>query len=206
MPNNPEDEQKYGTGLTPPSSAITEHSLPLGETASRSEVDYPLEGPVWQTIEDVVIALASTAMYPSSSTEHQREAVAALVECAVGQAIGLARVVRRLATPHGQPWAGRGWYPLLGRLDSLLVCVDPDYRITEFKEKFGCLRFHMASSPMITGEDSMLIRRLVAAAAAASREICERCGRPGRLAVRGHRYQTLCEICGPARLGWTPTS
>ena len=63
-----------------------------------------------------------------------------------------------------------GWRDLLMNLHARLIEVDPDYRVSGLKEKFGELRVTMASN------ESREIEALLDAATAESREICAFCG------------------------------
>lgn len=104
---------------------------------------------------------------------------------------------------------GDGWYQLLYDLSSKLepliakykaeIDADPEIaeedkkwypRASQVKEKFGTLRFYMTS-----GTDEMC--QLINEAENKSAEICETCGKPGKL--RGGGWITcLCDECaGP---------
>jgi len=85
-----------------------------------------------------------------------------------------------------------GWRHLLMNLHARLLEVDPDYRISGLKEKFGELRVTMVS------DESREIESLLDAATAESREICVFCGaKPARLTpgfISG--VLTCCEAHG----------
>lgn len=83
---------------------------------------------------------------------------------------------------------GRGWFPLLERLDADLAALIPDYKVAQVKEKFGGLRFYVdypENSDPVAQERARL---LICEAQNASLEICDECGevgkpRPGRWLV-----------------------
>lgn len=86
-----------------------------------------------------------------------------------------------------------GWDDLIRQLHNRLVGIDPDYRVVQVKEKLGGLRYYIEPSP---GLDEMLCRRLTDVeyeAEAESFHICEVCGEPGELRLRGW-HRTLCDI------------
>jgi hypothetical protein len=68
----------------------------------------------------------------------------------------------------------RGWWPILVRLDERLRSVEPSYRLTQVKQKFGSLEVHL-EGPVTSDE----VRAALAAAEAKSKVTCEACGRPG---------------------------
>lgn len=43
---------------------------------------------------------------------------------------------------------GRGWYPIILRLDAQIAQIAPDYRLQQVKEKFGTLRYYWAFPPI----------------------------------------------------------
>ena len=79
---------------------------------------------------------------------------------------------------------GKGWHPLIMRTHKKLIAIDPDYVVMQVKEKFGGLRYYIA-----TGTDEMF--DIIDAAEEESYHICEECGEPGKL--RGDGWlSTLC--------------
>lgn len=86
---------------------------------------------------------------------------------------------------------GRGWYPILARLEERLNQLDPDYRVHQIKEKFGTLRFYWEGD--IPDGDA-----IVDEAEAESARTCELCGGPGRLRSKGGWLKTLCTACAEA--------
>lgn len=85
---------------------------------------------------------------------------------------------------------GAGWLPLIAQLHIDLLALDPDYRVSQVKEKFGELRVYLAS------DETREIEALIDAATDASLTICDACGRPGALrTVAGWVLVTRCDKC-----------
>jgi hypothetical protein len=91
-----------------------------------------------------------------------------------------------------------GWFPLIARLHHDLFELDPNYVVLQVKEKFAGLRFYAAPS----SDDPLLHERfsvLLDNAERLSKTICERCGKPARLAVTQDAqypvYKTICTAC-----------
>jgi len=90
-----------------------------------------------------------------------------------------------------------GWIPLL---ESLFYTIDKhlqhqeqirkpvDFRITQIKEKFGCLRVYYEG-----GDD--YIYGGIRMAENISSKICERCGQPGKIVNFGGWLKALCQNC-----------
>lgn len=104
-----------------------------------------------------------------------------------------------------------GWQPLLRELDSKLAERWPEYTIEQVKEKFGTLRFY--ASPNIAtpdfGEEGYEAWRdenvtpfydLIREYEDKSADICELCGKPGKVGDRNYWYSTRCPDCAPQ--GW----
>lgn len=80
---------------------------------------------------------------------------------------------------------GPGWLPLVAELHETLLTTDPDYGVTQIKEKFGGLRFYTVGLTEAGLE-------AVHTAEVKSFTICEKCGNPGE--PRGGGWiKTLCE-------------
>lgn len=111
-----------------------------------------------------------TAEYPP-----EIEAISARIPPELGQAIE----------------CDEGWFALLAELNARLSHLDPDYLVTEVKEKFGTLRF-MAET---TRRDEIGVRfdGIIAAAEAASSFLCEACGAIGGIAQKKSWWKTLCD-------------
>lgn len=79
-----------------------------------------------------------------------------------------------------------GWYDLLLRLSQDLEALNEDITIIDIKEKFGGLRFYVASA-------TSKAHQLIDDAEEESYKICERCGAPG--SPRGQSWtKTVCDI------------
>lgn len=102
----------------------------------------------------------------------------------------IARISRRIAPGWwNKIETGRGWWPLLARLDASLAALDPDYTLHGVASKSGALNYLAVS----TRESSEFDDILWAGMLAASRS-CEVCGSPGtRRDDRRDRVQILCE-------------
>jgi hypothetical protein len=81
-----------------------------------------------------------------------------------------------LPSPDIPSGIGRGWWPIVWKLHAALLELDPDYRISQIKEKFGGLRYY-ADFENVSWQDA---EPLIAAAEKAASETCEVCGQPGR--------------------------
>lgn len=84
----------------------------------------------------------------------------------------------------------QGWYNLIRDLASELA-KNSNIKVLQVKEKFGSLRFYVSGA---TDADEALIK----VAEERSSNICERCGKPGRLR-KYNWWKTLCEDCEDAR-------
>ena len=85
-----------------------------------------------------------------------------------------------------------GWADLIYELHNKIIAFDPDYKITQIKEKFGLLRFYYDLSLDIHGQE---IGDLVNEYEQKSGKVCEYCASPGRPASFGHWQKTCCEEC-----------
>jgi len=79
-----------------------------------------------------------------------------------------------------------GWYPLIKELIEDLITLGWDKQITQVKEKFGGLRFHIGGG---TNE----INNRIIEAERKSHTICEVTGKPGKLRNEFGWYTTLCD-------------
>jgi len=83
-----------------------------------------------------------------------------------------------------------GWHDLVSKTDEKMMFLDPEYKITQVKEKFGQLRFYYASMA------EELIRDIMSDVSHAvemrSAHICETCGKYGELRNLGW-MRTLCD-------------
>lgn len=87
---------------------------------------------------------------------------------------------------------GSGWHPLITDLCLKLWSLGWDGRVAQCKEKFGGLRFYLASGSDITDQ----MWELVTAAERASLSVCETCGTsPANLRKDRWWLKTLCDKC-----------
>ena len=112
-------------------------------------------------------------------------------------AAGLEAILRRIPDGWGR-WigCGRGWYPIIVKLDERLAAIDPDYEVMQVKEKFGTLRYYC------TGDGEEAVFNLIMEAEQQSAVTCELCGTPGQIHERGYWLRTLCSDCAAAQ-GYT---
>ncbi len=82
---------------------------------------------------------------------------------------------------------GEGWWPLIAELDRDLRALDPDYKVSQVKEKFGTLRFYTF------GHGGEAFFRRILKAEHKSSETCETCGEPGEIRSDTFWLKTLCD-------------
>jgi hypothetical protein len=86
-----------------------------------------------------------------------------------------------------------GWKELVVDTDNMLAHIDPEYFITQVKEKFGSLRYYYDTKK--TGVEAKIMEAIVSNAEALSRHVCEKCGSYSA-ELRGNNWvRTLCEDC-----------
>lgn len=85
-----------------------------------------------------------------------------------------------------------GWQNLILETDEMLAYIDPDYEITQVKEKFGTLRYYFESEK--TGLEAKIMNAIVDAAEQKSARICQVCGKYGEIRDTGW-IATLCDTC-----------
>jgi hypothetical protein len=90
---------------------------------------------------------------------------------------------------------GDGWYTLINELSRQLTEYATENKITievaQVKEKFGTLSFYIDGVPKRHYDE---VNSLIGVAEAASAKICERCGKPGKVAGTGW-LKCLCPKC-----------
>jgi hypothetical protein len=86
---------------------------------------------------------------------------------------------------------GAGWHPLVRKLESKLLDIDPDYQLQQVKEKFGGLRYYAQSQ--VDPEFEGLFHTTISEYEERSFSTCELCGQPGTLDQSGHWLKTLCD-------------
>lgn len=97
----------------------------------------------------------------------------------------------------GIVWSGfdelPGWYELI---DNLCNCIQSyvdnnkttQVTVEQIKEKFGTLRFYASGG-------DQLVHGMIWFAESLSENICEKCGKRGKLRMDLHWYKTLCDKC-----------
>lgn len=97
---------------------------------------------------------------------------------------------------------GPGWDAILLSLDSALSALDPDYTISQVKEKHNALCFYYAPSIGVSDEVADRMRRLVSDAEQACSTVCVETGGPGVLMVSPLGWMiTMDPLTAPP--GWT---
>ncbi|WP_405386230.1 hypothetical protein OG596_01450 [Streptomyces sp. NBC_01102] len=104
--------------------------------------------------------------------------------------------------PTWAPTVEPGWTALLDRLHGDLLALDPDYRIERFGMNLRGLRLTVADrfeEGEFDGEFDDRATALTHSAETASERICETCGNPGRIRLRGNGprtwMQSSCDTC-----------
>ena len=97
---------------------------------------------------------------------------------------------------YEQPWGdevGEGWGPIVMECHRQLKHLDPGYRISQIKQKFGGLRYYFDSSYDFENIIHDVMDSVVQAAEARCAYTCEVCGTGGRLRNNSGWYKTLCD-------------
>lgn len=81
-----------------------------------------------------------------------------------------------------------GWLNLTDTLCRDLICLGPNFRVIQIKEKFGTLRFYAYGC----SKDQL---DLIKVAEEASGKICEYCSQPAELWQRNIWFITVCQTC-----------
>jgi len=110
--------------------------------------------------------------------------------------------------PYGME-CNDGWKDIIDRTHKKLSYVDPDYKISQIKEKFGGLRYYYSHS----FESYSDVRReimddIVTAAELEASRTCELCGASGHsdeVEIRVHNYWYFgyCKSCADKHTGGT---
>jgi len=91
---------------------------------------------------------------------------------------------------------GDGWDTLVLMTHYALRALDPDYRISQIKEKFGGLRFYMQPTDDVATSARDQMYEIAALAEQMSVNVCEECGSPGAPCTPTRYWiKTLCESC-----------
>jgi len=92
-------------------------------------------------------------------------------------------------------FVGPGWYGILAATNYALNVIDPDYKVTQVKEKLGGLRYYYSPSTGVSKHDQLQMREIVEDAERVAWQTCEECGDSGRLHKNSWNVKTLCEEC-----------
>ena len=99
-------------------------------------------------------------------------------------------------TGYEEPWGdevGQGWAPIVLKCHKELKHLDPGYRISQIKEKFGGLRYYYDSSLAFDHVTRDVMDSVVVAAEHRCSHTCEVCGASGRVRHNGGWWKTLCD-------------
>ena len=86
-----------------------------------------------------------------------------------------------------------GWKDIVLDTDKMLAYIDPDYEITQIKEKFGTLRYYYGTTREYGSIEYKIMDAIARAAEARSATICEICGKWGDLDDSQYYIRTLCK-------------
>lgn len=114
--------------------------------------------------------------------------------------------IKEILTPYVDPtWhyglavsIGEGWEQLVLDAHAKLVEIDPDYRISQVKEKFGGLRYYVSLSNREMWKQA---EQIIRAAEAESLRTCEECGTEEEVETNslGDGYHWIFTLCGECR-------
>ena len=88
---------------------------------------------------------------------------------------------------------GDGWLHLIKACHEELLAIDPGYKPTQIKEKFGSLRFYFESTLDRKDENFLRMYSIANRYELESMKTCEKCGKPGEGVLNGRWLHTLCE-------------
>lgn len=88
---------------------------------------------------------------------------------------------------------GDGWQDIVVQLHWDLFALDPNYQVTQIKEKFGGLRYYIEISEGIEPETQRRMHELTYRAEEQSLKTCQVCGAPGKLDGSRWWLRTLCK-------------
>jgi hypothetical protein len=86
-----------------------------------------------------------------------------------------------------------GWRKIVEETDAMLLRLDPEYEITQVKEKFGTLRYYYDSVLPYYSIERKIMDSIVLAAETRSSRTCEICGKYGELRDDQPYIRTLCD-------------
>jgi len=99
------------------------------------------------------------------------------------------------AMSYEEPWGdevGEGWAIHVLECHRQLKHLDPGYRISQIKEKFGGLRYYFIPSVAFNDLTHDVMESVVTAAEYNCSITCEVCGSAGSLRTNSGSYKTLC--------------
>ena len=97
---------------------------------------------------------------------------------------------------YEEPWGdevGVGWAPIVLKCHRELQHLDPGYRITQIKEKFGGLRYHFDSTLPYDSITHEIMQYVVNEAEAQCARTCEVCSAVGTLRNNHGWWMTRCD-------------
>ena len=97
---------------------------------------------------------------------------------------------------YEEPWGdevGQGWAAHVLTCHKQLKHLDPGYRISQIKEKFGGLRYYFDSSLAFDHVAHDVMDSVVVAAEHRCSYTCEVCGAGGQIRHNGGWWKTLCD-------------
>jgi NMD protein affecting ribosome stability and mRNA decay len=100
---------------------------------------------------------------------------------------------------------GEGWEKIVEECDRLLAKNDPDYTISQIKEKFGGLRYYYDSKLEYGSIARSAMESIVTDAEQKAAVTCEQCGESGKIHDGHHWLRTLCGACEaerPSQVNW----
>lgn len=88
---------------------------------------------------------------------------------------------------------GEGWRHLVESCHQELLAIDPDYKPTQIKEKFGHLRYYFDTKLKYGDPDYHQMHLIANRYELKSMWTCEVCGEKGETITRSGWHKTLCE-------------
>lgn len=106
--------------------------------------------------------------------------------------------------PEPECWSGvgKGWFSIVENCHKALLEIDPNYIVSQVKEKFGTLSYY-ASPSEEAKEKGIRYEQLappIREAGQLSAITCELCGEPGELRKEKFWRVTRCDSCNAKRL------
>jgi len=86
-----------------------------------------------------------------------------------------------------------GWRDIVLEADAMLEYIDPDYKISQVKEKFGTMRYYFETDK--EGIEMKIMHAITEYAERKSRNTCEDCGEYGKIRGDIGWMLTLCDKC-----------